>query len=489
MITGIKHLITETLLSEFSRKEAVNAFSKKTANFNASAFKIWSSSMLQKESINSSVNLFSLSGELLGGFGSIYPKISLDNIIDTNSVIEEIQIFEEPLENNSQKLLRGIFPVKNDYAFIGYLDVSILSDLNDFGFSTHPDFISTGKLNEKAILKLDKHIIMDYRDNELKIVYGNFNPNQKITQIILNAKFTNHNDAWLNTDFNGYEYIVYVKKSEFNNIERIIAVALREKELSISLFDFFKIFFSHSLILIVIVLIYLVAIFSKEFKYHYNLRTQLLTAFLIISLIPLILTAFYFRNLTEEKNNDAIYYKLGKRAFSVENYLNDNMKNGFVTDLYNKASNDLNINFTLYKRNNVEYSSHDLLYDVGLLPKIINPIAYSELILGGSQEVLVTEEVDDFEFNAFYYKANIFGEETIIKIADGFNKIQLPLTGSEADVFLFGIYSLAVVLIIIFSAIFANQISSTNKENYFRNKINSSWRFKLRNKHYCKRRA
>ncbi len=454
-----KTLITETLLSDFSRKEAVNAFSKKTANFNASAFKIWSSSKLQKESINSSVNLFSLTGDLLGGFGSIYPKISLNRIIDTNSVIEEIQIFEEPLENDSQKLIRGIFPVKDDYAFLGYLDVSILFDLNDFGFSNHPDFISTGKLNENAILKLDKLIIMDYRDNELKVVYGNLNPNQKINQTILDAEFKDNNDAWLDTEFNGYEYIVYVKKSDFNNIERIIAVALREKELSIGLFDFFKIFFSHALILIIMVIIYLAAIFRKEFKYQYNLRTQLLTAFLIISLIPLILTAFYFRNLTAEKNNDAIYYKLGKRAFSVENYLNDNMNNGFLRDLYNKATNDLNINFTLYKRNTVEYSSHDLLYDVGLLPKILNPIAYSELILGGSQEVLVTEEVDDFEFNAFYYKANLFGEETIIKIADGFNKIQLPLTGSEADVFLFGIYSLAVVIIIIFSAIFANQIS------------------------------
>lgn len=125
---------------------------KKASNYNASAFKIWSRSKLQTESINSSVNLFSLSGELLGGFGSIYPNITLEKLVDTNSVIEEIQIFEEPLENESQKLLRGIFPVKDDYAFLGYLDVSILSDLNDFGFSTHPEFISTGKLNDKAIL-------------------------------------------------------------------------------------------------------------------------------------------------------------------------------------------------------------------------------------------------------------------------------------------------------------------------------------------------
>lgn len=457
--TWYKDLIYETLLSEFSRNEAVSAFSKNNASYNASAFKVWSNSKLQKESINSSVNFFNLSGELLGGFGSIYPRYTLDKFIDTNFVLEEIQIFEEPLESMSQKLIRGIFPVKDDYAFIGYLDVSILYDLNDFGFSSYPEFISAGKLNERAILKLDKLIILDYREKELKTVYGNLSPTQKINSTILNTNFSKKNDVWLSTELNGGRFIVYVKKTTLNNIERIVAVALREKELSIGLFDFFKIFFSHAIILFLIILIYYLNINKNKFKYSYNLRTQLLIAFLIISLIPLILTAFYFRNLTEDKNKDAIYYKLGKRAFSIENYLNEYSYSIFDRNIYEKASNDLNINYSLYKQNKLEYSSQDLLYNVGLLPKILNPIAYKELFINGSQEALVMENVDEYKFNTFYYKANITGEEIIIKISDGVNRIQLPLTGSEADVFLFGIYSLAVVLIIIFSAIFANQIS------------------------------
>lgn len=100
-------MIYETLLSDFSRAEALTAFSSENSNYNSAAFKIWSKSNLQKESINSSVNFISLSGELLGGFGSTYPRISLDRFIDTNSVIEEIQIFEEPYENESQKINKG----------------------------------------------------------------------------------------------------------------------------------------------------------------------------------------------------------------------------------------------------------------------------------------------------------------------------------------------------------------------------------------------
>ncbi len=454
-----KSLIKETLLSNFTRIESEKAFKNIRTNFNSSAFKIWSKSQLQQEAINSSVNFISLSGNLLGGFGSIYPSISLDRFIDTNTIIEEIQIFEEPTESESQKLIRGIFPVKDEFAFLGYIDVSIFADINDFGFSSHPTFISTGKLNEKAILKLNKLMILDYRNAELKIVYGNLNPNLNFNRTILNAKFTDNNDTWIEINFNDADYLIYLKKFQVNKIDRILAVALREKELSISLFDFFKVFFSHSLILIGILLIYFIYFYQTEFKYQFDLRKKLLFAFLIISVIPLILTAFYFRNLTEEKNEIAIYYKLGKRAFSIDEYLNDNFSIFNGTNIYQRAADDLNINFTVYRQNIVEYSTNDLIYDVGLLPKIINPKAYDELILKGSQEILVSESVDKFKFNSFYYKTSLINGDIIIKVTDGFNNILLPFSGSEVDVFLFGFYSLAVLLIIIFSAIFANQIS------------------------------
>ena len=454
-----KSLIAETLLSNFTRKQAESAFKSAKNNFNVNAFKIWSKSQLQQEAINSSVNFINLSGTLLGGFGSIYPSLNIDRFIDTNTIIEEIQIFEEPTENESQKLIRGIFPVKDEFAFLGYIDVSILADMNDFGFSTHPQFISTGKLNEKSILKLDKLIILDYRDSDLKIVYGDLNPNLRFNEKVLNADFTSSNDAWIEINFNESDYLVYVKKTQMNEIERIIAVALKDKELSISLFDFFKVFFSHTLILLIVMLVYFIYFYGKKIKYQFDLRKKLLLAFLIISLIPLILTALYFRNLTDEKNKNAIYYKLGKRAFSIDEYLNDNYSLFTQNNLYERASEDLNIGYTVYRQNNIEYSTNDLIYDVGLIPKIINPLVYEELIINASQEILVHESVDNFQYDAFYYKTSFLGDEIVIKVTNGFNKILLPFSGSEVDIFLFGFYSLAVVLILIFSAIIANQIS------------------------------
>ncbi|PID63205.1 MAG: hypothetical protein CR986_00195 [Ignavibacteriae bacterium] len=452
-------LIKETLLSNFSRKISEKAFSNNKINFNTAAFKIWSKSDLRKESINSSVNFLSLSGNMLGGFGSIYPNLTLNNIIDTNEVIEEIKVFEEPLEIENQKLIRGIFPVKNDYAFLGYLDVSILWDLNDFGFNSHPEFISNGKLNKEAILKLNKLIILDYRNAELKLVYGNLTPNQGLNNTIVNAELSEKNDAWLDIDINDSEYIVYVKKSNRNGFDRRIAVALKEKDLKIGLFDFFKIFYSYTLIILTIIILYFLFNRKSRRELKIDLRTKLLAAFLIISIIPLLLTAFYFRNLTEEKNIEAVYYKLGKRAFNIEKYLNNNLEDDFTNELFARAAKDLNLSYSIYRMKNLEYSTYDLLYNVGLIPNLINPVAYLDLDINNSREILLEESIDEFKYHSFYYKANLLNNNYIIKVTDGFNNISLPLSGNEVDVFLFGFYFLTAILIVIFSFIFANQIS------------------------------
>ncbi len=452
-------IIRETHLDKESNKIASKAFLNKS-NFDKSAFQIWSKSSLQKESINSSVNFIDTNGTLLGGFGSVYPELNIKEKVSRKENLNKVIIFDENIFESNQKLVRGIYPINSQDSILGYLDVTILSDLNDLGFYSHPEFISSGKLLKKTAVSLDKILILDYQNRELRNIYGEINPSEEINKIILSSKFNNKNETWLNANLNKSDYLIFVKKINIDNVERVLAIALKNKELSFNLFDFFKVFFSHSLVLLIIILVYLLVSLNKKRNYFFNLRTQLLISFLIISIIPLILLAFYFRNLTEDKNNSAIYYKLGKRAFNVETYINKHANGDTLDDVYRYASNDLNVNYTIYDDKNLEYSTQDLLYDVELIPNIIHPKAYNSLILNGSQEVLIKDTIDKYKFNSFYYKANILGKEQIIKVSDAFNKILLPLSGTEANIFLFGTYSLAVILIVMLSAYLANRISA-----------------------------
>jgi len=452
-------IIKETLSDKENYEIASKAFAG-NSNFDKKAFQIWSKSKLQKESVNSSVNFINTKGELIGGFGSVYPEINFEREFKKNKKDDNIKILEENISGNEQKIIRGIYPIVNKDSLVGYLDVTILLDLNDLGFYSHPKFISSGKLSKKTAVSIEKILILDYHNKELRNIYGEVNPSTEINKIILDSKFNENNETWLNTSINNNEYLIYVRKTKYEDVERVLAIALKNKELSFNLFDFFKIFFSHTMLLLIIILIYLVASFNKQRDYFLHLRTQLLITFLIVSLIPLILLAFYFKNLTEEKNNKAIYYKLGKRAFNVETYINEHINSNSQTNIYSFASNDLNINYSIYDKKKLEYSTQDLLYNVDLIPSLIHPKAYNSLILNGLQEILIKDKIDKYEFNSFYYKANILGKVQIIKVSDAFNKILLPLSGTEANIFLFGTYSLAVLLIILLSAYLANRISA-----------------------------
>ena len=172
--------------------------------------------------------------------------------------------------------------------------------------------------------------------------------------------------------------------------------------------------------------------------------------------------AISIRELTEEKNNSAIYYKLEKRAKSVGQYLNNYEGTSHIISkmYYNKASTDLNINYTIFKNKNYLYSSQEQYYNIGLLHTLMSSAAYYAQKNLGLKVYVEKEIIGHHKFNSLYYKTSILGENVVIEINDTFNPILLPMSGTELDIFLFGSYSLAVILIIAFSTLLAKQISS-----------------------------
>ncbi len=141
------------------------------------------------------------------------------------------------------------------------------------------------------------------------------------------------------------------------------------------------------------------------------------------------------------------------------NKYNDNEET--ISDsLFLLANEDLGIDFSVYEDKYITFSSNTNYYEAGLLPEIIYPEVYQSLMVNGAGEILAQENIEDYKFNAFYYKPGSGNPNIIYKVSDSFNNILLPLSATELDTFLFGSYFLAVILIMIISALLANQISS-----------------------------
>jgi signal transduction histidine kinase len=176
----------------------------------------------------------------------------------------------------------------------------------------------------------------------------------------------------------------------------------------------------------------------------------------------LLLVAIYFRNLTESKNNELVEKRLIELSQQVESYINYYCTTSSINEqtIYEKATNDLNISFSLFDGRYFIYGSNKIYSDIGLLPQFLSGFVYSKCVLGKNQNLFIKEPFENIPVNNIYHQAKIGSKEYIIQVSDMFNKVTVPLSDVELDIFLFGIFSLALILLIVFSTLLAEQISS-----------------------------
>ena len=302
--------------------------------------------------------------------------------------------------------------------------------------------------------------IFEFVDGNLLQARGNIYPSKELREEIFNTRLSVFGYAWVNLNFYGEDYITFILKSKQNNSERLTVVAIKEKEITWSLYNFFKIFLVHSLF---IFFVFLFFILIRYLKLKYSFRMKLLLAFLLVSIIPIVALAAYNREVVKERTNSAILNELSKRSEYLENHINAQIikhpDRGFI-EAFENAGKELKIAFTIYENSEEIYSSRSECYENTLLPEKINPEVHYNLNYLSYRDLLIKESIDKYFYEAYYKKIEFMNRSFIIGVNDAFNRIELSYSPVDADVFLFGVYSFAVIIIVLISTIFANQISS-----------------------------
>lgn len=451
--------IVHSVMNDNSIKQK---FLDKNTNYNSEAFVIWSNSSLSRDSKSSIINIIAPDKTLLGSFNYEFDEPFIWDWNDDKSDLQGVQKVYQNIEGTENQVIRAITPIKLGQKLLGYIEVSLLYDVYGFGFDENEKFLSSSSPISKISVNRDLLKIFEFRNGELVNYYTDALISEPEMEKLLNTKFNQSNEAWVNIRINREGHTFYLSRRKHKNVEEIIAVGLRNKDVAWNLYDFFKVLFIHSLMIVLILLVITLKNFPKKSDFKISFKTKILLTLLVVSILPLILLATYFKEITEEKNSAAVYYKLGKRADNVSQFLGNYFNNSTLTEtaIFEKAVNDLGVHFSIYENIDLLYSSEGIYYKIGLLSKILNADVNLNLFYKGEKEYVVQEAIEKYTFNSFYYKT-ILGDKTyVIKVSDAFNRIQLPMTGTELNVFLFGTYSLAIILIILLSTLLANQISS-----------------------------
>jgi two-component system nitrogen regulation sensor histidine kinase NtrY len=454
----LRFMITETLMKSSKNEEVIEALIKKKSNYSSLAFKIWSGSTLQKESINSSISILNKNQKELASFsvGDIVSNESYSFGI-INLTTGNPLIFEKNDDVKNLKIISGIIPVLNDGQIIGYVSTLIEIDNNNIGHLNVPAFLESPNNFVNTVIDPNQLLVFRLENSKLINVIGDIYPSRDQLAPILNAKYSNDNESWVSLKINGEEYITYLLKDN-SGTEKITAVILKEKDISWNLFNFFKIFILHS---IFILLALCIIIFYRIKNIRYSFRIQLLITFLLISLIPIILLAIYNRQIVSSRSGEAIASELHERIDYIERDIhaqkNENTEN--IRQKFEHAGSGLGITFSVYDESDEIYSSKEQYYSSGIFSKKLNPKIFYYLNYLGYREYITKENIDNFTYNSFYKKLNVDGKNYILGVNDAFNKVKVNLSAVEIDVFLFGIYSFAILIIIILSTILADKIS------------------------------
>ena len=453
-----EYLVHETLSLGGNDERVLEEFVKRDANFDAIAFSIWSQSGLQRESIRSLIAFYDDKGKPLGNYNFNFEEKFIPEVFSGEIKDEDIFLKKE---FGDILLLTGTKKVTFEDSLLGYWSAAVLYQLNEIDFYSVPPFLPQNASFLNANIDFNKLAVFEFSGDEVVKQYGDVSLDKRARRQITETKLNGTREGTTGLKIAGEDYSAYIVEVKSKSSKRRIAILTKEKA-SFSLFHFFKVFFAHSFFILALLLIYGVINLGELRKITWTFRRKLFVALIIISVIPLVLMAVYFRTLTEEKNNSAANYKLQKRAYRVEKYLKSYLTSATLEPkaVFKKANKDLGIEFTIFNSDTLYFSTVQKYYNIGLFPKRLNPDAYFALEKEGREVFSQKEKIEEYSYNAFYYRFETLGEIYVIRIADLFNRILLPVSGTELDIFLFGSYSLAVILIIVTSTLLANQISS-----------------------------
>ncbi len=413
------------------------------------AFRVWSASILNGEVYPFKISVYE-GIQQRDGFSPF--GISLlsrfDDTPDTS--LTDIAISEKDVKGG--KLISGTIPFAEGARGASFYAVVTLYK-RDFQVpgAGIPEFMKPESNPVNDIIDLRRISIFKFAGGKTIGSFGELQlPEESFSEISTRIK-KGYFEELYRTVIDGDEASIFYFTPVPEESDNVTVIVLKDKDPIRILFNFFKLFFLHSIFIIVLFLAFTVAGFRKLAPLFFRFRSQLTVSFLVISTIPIVALALFNRDnqsSVDEKNRNI---SLKTRVERITESIHDS--SGVNPSLVSPG-----IPFTLYKNGEPFYTSPNETRAAFIPSMLFIPSRPK-----GEVPLKDNFLVQKFEFYRYftYSRSWLDGKDVytvmVNDIADRDERSAILL---EFDVFLFGVYSLAVILTIIFATILSARISS-----------------------------
>lgn len=463
-------VLNETLTSLSNNSELIQQLLRNDPgeNFDLTTFKLWVNSLLSTEGINSSILLINPYGKLLGSFGVGVDETDYFQRYFDPRLISQLTIFvnKSQYPNN----VFGVIPVRDNNRTLGFAALTLEVQKNT-GKPAQVDQPSTPKIfksiqrERNPIDLLPDAVIYNFIKNDFIRIRGEDIPERRSLpkRISETPIRTGSYEYWLNEKFGNRSYSTYYLLYEENTVPKILAVSLEKKNFLWYVYNFFRLVFIHFLITVSILLLVTIILLAKGYRFSIRFKTKLFAGLLIVTIIPLIILAYYNRENSLESWNQSIRNDLRKDLDIIEIYLSDvfSKKNSTPSlEEINISAKKLQVDFNVYLNDKLYYSTQKKLYDLNFFQAGMNAEIYSDLFLNDKIYSFDFEYAGDYKYLVGFKKFSVEGlGEVLISSPTIYRQEQIQKEIAQIDAFIFGAYSFTLILIFIFGSFIVEKIS------------------------------
>lgn len=522
----IKFLLM-TELSNLTENKKIENDLKNKDKLNELAFSVWAESKFSEENFNTAFIILDTAKKVLSDFVFNSQVLNSDSILnyaksnlfrknkdtesfnhaenESDTLLQDEDILDEEDEffsssnisgkdnlsvsdniiisdNREEKYFLGIVPVEKadlkNTAFatnLGYLLIAVQYESKNMLFQTSVQLFknySNDNLFEKLI---NDPIITEYIGDE--IISSNNKDLSKANTLSLDAfresvKSKNDKNNWRYEVINNEKYrtfYILASPSEGSVIERIYSISLKRNDFKLTLFFYLKFILFAVSVYLMFILVYSSSLIYSVRKFRMNFREKLFASFIIVSVIPIVLLAFYTRSFIKDKYDsnfqNQIISDLNLASQSVKGIqLNLNKldtlskeKNKYLTNAFPNTDK----NFNLFMKTKLVSTTNEELYKSDLLDTRVDADAYYNIVFLRKDFFSKTEEIGIYSFIVGYKpffdsKNNLTG---LISSQSVYRQNEIKEELTEILTFIFGIYLIVIIILLIFVIFITDRIS------------------------------
>ncbi|MBI4810937.1 MAG: HAMP domain-containing protein [Ignavibacteriales bacterium] len=434
------------------------------------AFTKWAASILSREGNNCSIVFYSPQNEIISEFhiGNTSSKLKM---FDSSAVMTARRILTEERTQygTTTQWYIGYCPIiDQDSIIIGQVLVGITGSKQDFLKGELPEVLRNYRSGSSEAFQR-RIILSEYINGELFRSTSEVIPKDKSFPEELISEESSSSGRWISETVDGQKYESYYFKDQRVAVDNLwYALSIVSEDITWFIYWYIKdiLFFLLVIGAIIVIIFSLMFLFRKQLTFSFV--TKLIIAFVIVSILPILILVDYNRQYAIKRTTDDAIKQLGEQTNLVAKELQrryglhvpvsfDRLQDEECIQL----TNEINTDFDVYFLSTIDATSKPEMYKAEFIDHKMSAGAYLNIVLRQKEFYTENRTIGDYSY-IVGYRSLVADDGTVIgavAVPTLYKKTEIDEELASRNVFLYGAYSVALILSIILSIMIAHQFA------------------------------